>query len=165
MAMMLKHGQCVVGVALVCVMGGARVRAAERPSGAEPHPAEDEALEQEHAPRHGGFFGDADDQYHYELVLEPSGRLQFYVSDEYHRPLDVRALQGRWTLNPGAPISLSGVFTPAADGGQFTAELPLAVAPAGAVQVEVAVLKAGQWVAMEFQLPRPIIAAASEKRS
>ena len=158
--MTLKHWQVVLGVALVCLPGGVWVKAADAPPSTEPHPAAEEALEHEHAPRHGGFFGDADDQDHYELVLEPSGRLQFYVSDEHNQPLDVRALQGRWTLNPGTDISLSGAFTPSADGGQFTADLPIAVVPAGAIQLEVAVQKAGQWVAMEFQLPRSIPAAA-----
>jgi len=37
------------------------------------------ATEHEHGPRHGGYFGDADDLYHYELVLESSDQLALYV--------------------------------------------------------------------------------------
>lgn len=128
---------------------------AEEPPAVHHESPADEAAEHEHRPRHGGQFGDADDIFHYELVLEPSGRLRFYVNDAHNTPLDVRTLQGRWIVNPGQPISVHGVFSPSVDGACFTAELPLAVVPEGPIPVEVGVQKDAQWVSMEFQLPRP----------
>ena len=52
-----------------------------------------------HGPRHGGSFGDANDLYHYELVRSSDRRILLYVNDHYNRPLDTRALSGRWVLN------------------------------------------------------------------
>ena len=107
----------------------------------------------EHRPRHGGLFGDADDLYHYEVLLDAPHRLRLYVNDERNRPLNVRLLQGRWTLDPDGPSPAGGAFTPAIDGAYFSAELPpLASDP---VHIEVAVLKGTVWAAMEFDLPAP----------
>ena len=117
----------------------------------EPDSAE-EALEHAHGPRHGGYFGDAEDRFHYELLLREDAQVVFYVNDEFNQPLDVRALQGRWTLNPDQPRPITGAFTPSEDGAYFLAQLPPAQG-AGAIHVEVAVLKDGQWVGMEFFLP------------
>lgn len=113
----------------------------------------------EHAPRHGGYFGDADDLYHYEVVLDASRQLRLYVNDERNRPLNVQRLQGRWTLDPDRPSPLRGTFAPSVDGGYFLATLPpITTDP---IQLEVAVLKGKLWVTMEFSLPRPFVSAES----
>ncbi|MBI3321659.1 MAG: ZIP family metal transporter [Candidatus Omnitrophica bacterium] len=109
----------------------------------------------EHAPRHGGFFGDADDLYHYELVLDAPNQLRLYVNDERNRPLNVRLLQGRWTLDPDESAPRTGAFSPAIDGGYFMATLPLPLK--SPVHVEVAVQKGSVWAPMEFFLPAPSI--------
>ena len=111
----------------------------------------DPIAEHRHGPRHGGQFGDAEDLFHFELVLEPSNRLLFYVNDALNRPLDVRTLQARWTLNPDAPSPLLGSFVPSPDGAYFSATLPPITT--NQAHMEVAVLKGTQWVAMEFFLP------------
>ena len=115
---------------------------------------EEEAKEAEHAPRHGGHFGDADDLYHYEVLLEPSARLILYVNDEHNEPLDVRPLTGRWTLNPDGPTPVTGTFHPEDSGRYFFAALP-ALADADPVHMKVEVLKGDAWAGMEFYLPRP----------
>jgi len=115
--------------------------------------AAEEAQEHAHGPRHGGFFGDADDVYHYEVLLEPGNHLMLYVNDELNRPMDVRGLEGRWILNPDDPEPSTGVFVPSADGVYLLATLPSTqTAP---VHIKVAVLKNGMWVEMEFFLPAP----------
>jgi hypothetical protein len=97
-------------------------------------------------------FGDAEDLFHYELVLEPSRRLVFYVNDELNRPLDARLLQGRWILNPADPSPMTGVFTSSEDGAYLFATLPNAQ-DAEHIHVQVEVLKDDQWVGMEFFIP------------
>jgi len=106
-----------------------------------------------HAPRHGGQFGDADDLYHYEVLLESSRRLILYVNDERNEPLDVRSLDGRWVLRPDDATPVAGRLTPSDDGVYFVAELPVD-AREDPVHVKVEVLKGEQWAAMEFFLPR-----------
>ena len=115
------------------------------------HGAVEEREENEHRPRHGGFFGDADDLYHYEVLLEPGSRLVLYVNDEHNRPLDVRALEGRWTLNPDHPVPMSGALTPSEDGAYFLALLPSI--SADPIHVKVAVPKGAALAEMEFYLP------------
>ena len=119
------------------------------------HEADDaqEALEHEHGPRHGGVFGDAEDLYHYEVLLDSPNRLILYVHDERNRPLDVRELSGRWRLNPDEPIPLEEEFMPSTHGDYFFADLPSS--PASVLHLEVEVLKDGRWIVMEFFLPRP----------
>ena len=108
----------------------------------------------QHAPRHGGTFGDANDIYHYELLLQPEGRLVLYVNDHENRPLDVRTLQGQWTRDPDGKNPITGPFTPSADGSYFFCLLPLKSAQADSVDIRVSVLKNRQWVDMEFSLPK-----------
>ncbi|MBI1953527.1 MAG: ZIP family metal transporter [Candidatus Omnitrophica bacterium] len=105
-----------------------------------------------HGPRHGGYFGDADDLYHYELVRFSPKRIELYVNDHLNRPLDTRALQGRWILNPDQPRPLTGFFTPSADGAVFVGDLP-EKAGAGSLHLQVEVLKGREWVGVEFLLP------------
>ncbi len=107
----------------------------------------------EHGPRHGGIFGDADDLYHYELVLDPPHQLRLYVNDEHNRPLNVQRLRGRWRLDPDGPSPVAGRFAPSVDGGYFSAILPQA--HADLVHVEVSVQKGDLWATMEFYLPTP----------
>jgi len=126
--------------------------ASESRSAHEPGEAE-EALEHQHAPRHGGLFGDAEDLYHYEVVLESVNRLILYVNDELNQPLDVRTLKGRWTLNPDSQTPTTGPLAASEDGSQFVARLP-AESNTTSLHVLVEVLKDGQWVGMEFVLPR-----------
>ncbi len=106
----------------------------------------------QHAPRHGGIFGDANDVFHYEILLEPEGRLVLYVNDHENRPLDVRTLEGRWTVDPDERIPVTGPLTASADGSFFFAPLPPKFAQADSVHVLVSVLKNREWVAMEFFL-------------
>lgn len=106
----------------------------------------------EHRPRRGGQFGDADDLYHYELLLDAPRQLRLYVNDEHNRQLNAKLLQGRWTLDPDGPSPRRGTFTPSVDGAFFVATLP--VVTGDTVHVEVAVLKGSIWVPMEFSLSR-----------
>ena len=105
----------------------------------------------EHRARHGGQFGDADDLYHYELVLDEPNQLRLYVNDERNRPLNTRLLQGQWTLDPDEPSPRSGSLTSSIDGGYFLASLPPMTTDS--LHVEVAVLKGPVWARMEFFLP------------
>jgi len=111
-----------------------------------------EREEQEHAPRHGGYFGDADDIFHYELVLEDGNQLTFYVSSDHNEPINVAKMHARWTADPGESREPFGFFHPTEDGSAFKTELPWI--EAGYYDLDVAVAKDQGWVAMEFQIPR-----------
>lgn len=115
----------------------------------EPPADHDEAQEDEHQPRHGGLFGDADDVYHYEVLLEGQ-RLIVYVNDEHNTPLDATGLQGRWTLDPDSDQPVEGALAPAPDGAFLAADLPATGDP---VHVKVEVLKGDVWAPMEFVIP------------
>ena len=115
--------------------------------------AREEAQEHEHQSRHGGYFGDADDLYHYEALFNAKRQLVLYVNDDLNRPLDVRPLQGQWRLDPDEPSQVSGTFRPSADGAFFLTTLP--PFHTDPVHVEVAVLKGTAWARMEFSLPAP----------
>jgi|GEM_PF-199405 len=119
------------------------------------------SLAELHKPRHGGVFGDADDQYHYEILLDAQRQLRLYVNDSLNRPLDVRSLQGQWTINPDEPSPVKGTFEPSSDGAYFQSSVPDATTDQ--LHVEVAVLKGRQWVTMEFYVPTP--AQASDRRA
>ena len=128
----------------VMALGSAAARASDEPVVEEVG---------EHQPRHGGQFGDADDVYHYEVLLDPPRRLRLYVNDEHNQPLDVRSLEGRWTLEPDGDAPTRGPFTPSPDGAGFLADLS---PPSGdPVHVEVAVRKDDVGAPMEFFLPLP----------
>ena len=116
-----------------------------------------------HGPRHGGYFGDANDIYHYELVREERGVILLYVNDHHNRPMDARILRGRWVLRPDGPRPLTGFFTPSADGSRLVGQLP-AAAPGESTQIRVEVLKGGDWAPMEFSLP-PLPDGAVESKS
>ncbi len=103
-----------------------------------------------HGPRHGGYFGDANDIYHYELVKASHQKILLYVNDHHNRPIDVRTLQGRWVLNPDGPKPVTGFFSPSPDGGFLESALP---SGSGPTPLKVGVLKNNQWVEMEFYLP------------
>jgi hypothetical protein len=109
--------------------------------------------EEFHRPRHGGYFGDADDLYHYEVVLAAGNRLRLYVNDASNRPLHTEELEGRWTLNPDSPQPATGRFSSSPDGAYLEAVLP--PSPGEFLHVEVAVRKGRHWAPMEFVLPRP----------
>ena len=112
-----------------------------------------EIEESEHQPRHGGYFGDADDLYHYEVLLQPGHGLILYVNDDHNRPLNVRGLHGRWTVNADSEHPANGTFTPSPDGAYFLAELPPLAGDT--LQLTVAVLKGDTWAELEFTLPLP----------
>ncbi len=78
----------------------------------------------QHKPRHGGYFGDAGDIYHYEIALRPKELLVLYVNDHYNHPMDAKMLQGRWILNPDSAAPLNGFFTPSSGGSYLMAHLP-----------------------------------------
>ncbi len=106
----------------------------------------------QHAPRHGGAFGDANDIYHYELLRGSDNRIILYVNDHENRPTDARALQGRWTLDPDGQNPVTGPFA-ASPGGEFlTSSLPDR-ARGNTVQIKVEVLKGSEWAGMDFYLP------------
>lgn len=109
-----------------------------------------------HGPQHGGYFGDADDLYHYEVVSDPEGKILLYVNDHLNRPLDTRTLQGRWTLNPDEPNPIFGAFTPSEDGSTFIAGLPSSAIRAGPIHLKVAVLRGTHWAEMEFYLSQTL---------
>lgn len=104
-----------------------------------------------HGPRHGGYFGDANDIYHYELAQESDGKLTLYVNDHHNRSLDTRTLQGRWVLDPDAG-SVTGFFTPSPGGDFLSAALP-SLSPKKPVHLKIGVLKGQEWAEMEFFLP------------
>lgn len=105
-----------------------------------------------HGPRHGGYFGDANDLYHYEIVRTAENEVALYVNDHYNQPMDTRTVSARWILNPGETGTLTGFFTPTANGSRLTAALPASRAK-GTVHITVSVLKGEQWADMEFYLP------------
>lgn len=110
-----------------------------------------ESFEEMHQPKHGGLFGDADDLFHYEVLRESPRRLVLYVNDEFNRPLDVRMLSGQWTVSPDSAAAQRGTFVAAEDGSRFVAALPDGLPDP--MHVEVAVMKYGDWVRMEFYVP------------
>lgn len=118
---------------------------------AHPPGASEETREHTHGPRHSGYFGDAEDLYHYELLLESPQRLVLYVNDELNHPLDTRTLQARYLLNPDGPAPVVGQFVPSHDGQYLLASLPSGASDSLHVKIEV--LKDGQWVGLEFVLP------------
>jgi len=147
----------------VCAIGGVIMASSHRVWAQEGAPAShsahapdaaEEALEREHGARHGGYFGDAEDLFHYEVLLQEGRRLLLYVNDDRNAPLDVLTLKGRWRLNPDDAEPVSGVLTPSEDGAYFWASLP-ELPSTDILHVEVAVQKDGAWVPMEFYLPRP----------
>ena len=141
-----------VAVATDFLLIGAMSRgAATYPQPMQHSPVIAESEEDVHKPRHGGYFGDADDLYHYEVLVDAARRLILYVNDDHNRPLDVRPLQGKWTLNPDDPAPVTGAFTPSPDGAYFVSELPPITADP--IHVAVAVLKGRLWATMEFYLP------------
>ena len=105
-----------------------------------------------HGPRHGGYFADANDLYHYELVRGKERELILYVNDHYNRPMDNRALQGRWILDPDNKNPLTGFFKPAADGSRLEASLPKETV-GKELHLRIEVLKGNDWAPMEFSLP------------
>ena len=115
----------------------------------------------EHHARHGGQFGDADDLYHYEVLLDSPRQLRLYVNDERNRPLNTKFLQGRWTLDPDGPAPRRGTFTPTIDGAYLTAPLPPGLGDP--VHLEVSVLKGTTWAPMEFYLPHPRLEPTSNQ--
>ncbi len=104
-----------------------------------------------HKPLHGGYFGDAGDLYHYELVLESNGMVKLYLYDEEVKPLKVTGIPARWTLNPDAGKEPKGKFQESEDGAYFWAKLPDLKEPNIHILIEAE--KKGQWVPMEFYLP------------
>ncbi len=106
----------------------------------------------QHAPRHGGFFGDAGDVYHYELARGKDQQILLYVNDHHNRPLDARSLQGRWILHPDGPKSVVGSFAPSTNGSHLIGELPSGTL-GGALHLKVEVLKGTEWAPLEFYLP------------
>lgn len=110
------------------------------------------AVEQRaHKPLHGGYFGDADDLYHYEVLLNERRQLILYVNDELNRPMNARGLKGRWTINPDNPSPRMGVFHESPDGAYLIADLP--PLRTDTLHVKVAVLKGRLWPEVEFYLP------------
>jgi len=138
------------------LLGGAAWVLAEQPvgavgSGSAHAPGSiTETEENEHRPLHGGYFGDADDLYHYEVLLD-QGQLILYVSDDHNHPLDVRMLKGTWTLNPDSPQAVTGPFQPSPTGDRFVAMLPPTTADP--LHVKVAVPKDDTIAEMEFYVP------------
>lgn len=115
--------------------------------------ADENAAEHPHEPQHGGLFGDADDLYHYEVLLNDGGQLMLYVNDELNRPMDVRGLEGQWTINPDSAAPVSGAFAPSQDGAYLIAQLPpSAIDP---LHIKVAVRKGALWAPLEFFVPQP----------
>lgn len=104
-----------------------------------------------HKPRHGGFFGDADDIYHYEVLLNEKQQLVLYVNDAWNRPLNVRGLTGRWKLDPDENRPQQGEFSASSDGAYFIADLP--PTQTDPIHVEVSVRKGQLWAPMEFYIP------------
>ena len=105
-----------------------------------------------HGARHGGYFGDANDIFHYELVKQKENRLGLYVNDHYNRPMDTRTKQARWILNPDSDHPIIGFFVPTQDGSLFSSDLPHETA-GRPLHIKVGVLKGQEWVEMEFFLP------------
>ena len=106
-----------------------------------------------HGPRHGGYFGDANDLYHYELVPGPDDRIILYVNDSENKPMDARTLTGRWILNPDDPKPLTGFFQSSADGLSLEGVLPHGRPAGSPTHLTISVLKGNNWADMEFSLP------------
>ena len=105
-----------------------------------------------HGPRHGGYFGDANDIYHYELVRKEQDKIILYVNDHHNQPLDARILQGRWVLDPDGLKPITGYFTAAPTGSYLESRLPKSVF-ADSISLKIGVLKGEDWADMEFFLP------------
>jgi hypothetical protein len=107
--------------------------------------------QESHEARHGGYFGDADDIYHYELLVDPSGLIVLYVNDELNQPLNVRDLEARLTIDPDGEAPAVLALRPIVGGEFFFVQVK---EPFGNfLHVEVAVKKSGAWIAMEFPIP------------
>lgn len=140
----------IILLGLMMLIGYSAAMAAPTPPTSRP--AHDEGEAHEHTPRHGGQVGDADDIYHYEVLLKGERRLVVYVGDEENRPLDVQTLESRWTLNPDSANAVVGDFTPSEDGAYLWADVP--DTEGEVVHVKVEVLKDENWIGMEFYLEK-----------
>lgn len=113
---------------------------------------DDEAAEHPHTALHGGVLGDADDQYHYEVLIEDD-ELRAYVNDERNQPLDARRLTGRWIHITPEGDETTYPFRPSADGAYFIGTIPPDVGMILICRIEV--LKGAEWVGMEFRFKNP----------
>ena len=118
-----------------------------------PHPeGQHEEDRIEHKPMHGGFFGDAGDLYHYELVVEQPEHLKLYLYDEKVKPLKVDGLPARWTLlGDDSTAQETGRFAASRDGEFFWTTFRKPASEILHILVEVE--KKNVWVPMEFYVP------------
>ncbi len=105
----------------------------------------------DHAAAHGGYFGDAGNLYHYEVLLEEGRGLKLYLYDEEARPMKVTKVPARWTISPDGENPVQGPFQEGEEGEFYRGELP--ANGAGDLHLLIEVEKAGKWVPLEFYLP------------
>lgn len=135
---------------LIAAMQHASAKAAPPPAA---QASADITAAEYHKPRHGGLFGDADDVYHYEVLLNDKQQLVLYVNDAWNRPLNVRDLAGRFRLDPDSKKPKEGSFSASPDGAYLIGNLP--PTQSDPVHVEVSVRKGQIWAPMEFYIPHP----------
>ena len=105
----------------------------------------------EEKPLHGGYFGDAGNLYHYEVVLDPHRTVRLYLYDETAQPMKVTGIPARWTLSPDDSDPVRGEFQEGKQGEFYRAEVPR---PVGSVlHLKVEARRKEEWVPMEFFIP------------
>lgn len=105
----------------------------------------------EERPHHGGYFGDAGNLYHYEVVLESDRAVRLYLYDEEAKPMKVTGIPARWTVSPDDPNPVRGEFREGEQGEFYEAEVPRPASPLLHLKVEAR--RKGDWVPLEFFIP------------
>ncbi|MCG3175201.1 MAG: hypothetical protein MOGMAGMI_00123 [Candidatus Omnitrophica bacterium] len=104
-----------------------------------------------HKASHGGYFADAADIYHYELLLSRDGAWKLYLYDHNAQPMSAGPVNVRWTLCPDGEYPLRGDWTPSTDGTHYTAQFPPVVSDT--IHIVIAARKGDEWHPVEFVLP------------
>lgn len=104
-----------------------------------------------HKASHGGYFADAGDIYHYELLISRDGAWKLYLYDHDAQLMNAGPVKVRWTLCPDGEHPLQGDWTPSADGTHYTAYFPPIVSDT--LHIVIAADKDGKWQPVEYVLP------------
>lgn len=106
-----------------------------------------------HEAKHGGYFGDAANIYHYELLTDFTDEIKLYLYDEEARPLLVHGLPARYTIyDPEQKPLFIGPFKESERGDFYMTPFPSV--PLELLHILIEVKKNDEWVPYEFLIPK-----------